>query len=1734
MSATDSGAQPATALHKVQEFYDRHLYLDAYALTADLWSPTTNIRTLSVDELVLGGRLSAPLGGMRLSRRLLREAFHRNPTSPRVRYFTRHVQPPKVRLLDELMAFDLHPDVGGNDPEIRAAWYASYAFTWATLRDFGRAHECLTTAHTLFPNDGWAWSCESNVLGMEDRWSDSLAAAEKACALDPGAPYALNAVGTSLLHLDRADEAAERTAAAAERTQSFQVMAEASWYQCAVAESLEDDQRRLRLDKARFFADELSRLAPLADRETRAAMARVQLDVAGLADDRPQIERWNSELRSPFHRQLLKNLQKNSAGKRIRLPFRPIVQTHQTCVPASVAVALSASGGTISAEQMASAITFGGTYEWSAADWLRERGFHVRFFPVTVEAAKRLIENQVGFVISWEADAAGHAVAAVGFDERAETLLVHDPGFFRQTEYLLTVLDRDASPLGIKGMAVVPIERSEALDALLPADSAVMEAAQNHQKAISLQGPDSARQIVINLKRDFPSHPGTLYLESVQHLEDGHAGQALHGFRQLIGRFPNSPHPRIGYLMACRALGNSALTRETLKDIVEKGVLPGVQAQRDWIYPPERYVCEYADLLAMSAETRGQAESMLQSLIRRQCNSASAWHILADLLAQKRDMGRALLCYRVASCLSNTDDHYARAYVDALAELNRIEEGFHWLEERVERFGTASPAISTWITFIAALEDYGYPERAIQACNQALSRHSGSPDLLSFAVPFFARMGAWEIAEERLSELRSGSKPGAFYQASVYFFRMRGDLKRAQENAASWIRELPLDMRARHTLLELVAALEGSQSALKMAGDWMHENKNHDEFEQAYCTQVDNVGDAKWRKYRLLRKRLERNPEDGWAWREFAFSALQEYEVGEAKQRQRLEGRIPKLLAECNRTSKDHVATLRAHALWAENQGHWPDAIAKWLEAIELEPLGFYSYRRIWDCSARLDHAQRDRLWEQIEPLLLKSPGHLPIAREVVGLLAEKFGLLRAQATVESWMAARPGDPNVLQAAADLLIDRGHGRSDGLRAAEMLKPAVERYPYHSGLRFSLANGYRRAGQESEAENVLLEVVRRHPDNVGAVIQLAWIRHRSGASAAARKLLDTAAGNDPRNVDVLDARVQILIDCQRFDEAGAAIQQGLERMPEHVYWRSRAVTLFQQCGAETNAVQAARAGVEVYPRGAYLWLLLGRTLNEMRQFSAVGEIEHCLRRSLRLNTALFESADLLCMLLSEQRRYEEASQVIHEIESKMPDPSPALGRLAWIKRIQGQQQEARTDLSKAVGTSPWYSWGWSVLIQWLNEDKEWGEALQLLKNVPPQMFTQVSFRLERLQLLKRAGLEQAQLDTEWDALLRDFPEDAVLSIRRYDSLLEDRRYEVASSLLASIAHIEPENPYILARRVEDLARTADEKAALEAALQVCFASREESSWPADKVWDVALTRGFADRLYQRSRERLSQGAKPSLRGFARMIAYVMRTEEKVGLQSRTKTWILFGAVKELARLERLVQKAACKDASNYRAELSRELVDYGYHRVVRRLWRKNRTLTMDVGEWAQVGRALVGLNMHSAGRKLLASWRDRPGVAMWMVTNYTLCLSRFRSAQLRELQATCQDALSGLPHDHCASYLAHILAEADALLGDKDGFLRTYNAYSGYFDKQLKKEEYFQAKRRYLLGDIPMMARYLQQNETWLYRKRLWKLRWSALPSIQIADTRSKPFLGLPWYGWWALVFFGLQLLRSCQ
>jgi len=566
------------------------------------------------------------------------------------------------------------------------------------------------------------------------------------------------------------------------------------------------------------------------------------------------------------------------------------------------------------------------------------------------------------------------------------------------------------------------------------------------------------------------------------------------------------------------------------------------------------------------------------------------------------------------------------------------------------------------------------------------------------------------------------------------------------------------------------------------------------------------------------------------------------------------------------------------------------------------------------------------------------------------------------------------------------------------------------------------------------------------------------------------------------------------------------------------------------------VQAAREGTRVHPRGAYLWFLLARTLNEMRRFAAQGEVECCLRRSLALNQGLFVAADWLAMLLVEQRCYDEAEEVMVRIRDRLSDPSPAMGRLAWIHREKGDKPAARKEMASVLQAIPWYSWGWGALMEWLVEDTAWDEARNVLGSVPPELASKTQFRRQRLMVLEKAGLTAAELDAEWSSLLRDFPEDVTLHLYRYDTLRNGKRLPEAATVLEVIRPIDPESPFVLARYVEVLAGDGTKKdQAIELLLRIMFAETEESTWPADYAWKAVKTAGVEKLAYEKACGLLRQGSRPTLGALSILASYAAQQggTEKRTLQPHWRTWFPDRGGRELLSLLKMLSNASWSTVG-YRANLLKQLCDVGYARLVVKYWKKNQgVVEADVDSWAQTARALVALKRKSEARKLLAGWRTRTGVGMWVIANYVMCLSALRKNQLHETLLTCRDALAGLPHDHCAKYLVHRQAEACALLGDKTALSETWKEHRNYFNGKLEKAEWLETKRRHLLLDVPIMARALQENNLSLYKQMLRSLRWKRISwEFPVPKPSDKQVNVRWWWILWLLLWLAIQALRS--
>lgn len=172
---------------QVRDLYEAARFVDAYRLTEPHWRSPSVAEGMAPEELVLAGRLSSRLGGVRVAGALFRQALETAPDHPAVRYFCRGVRA-KAGLFSELEDFVSRPELETDDADLRASWLASHASAFAMVRDFERAAALIERAHHEDTNAGWVDSCHCEILSRQDRREEALLHARRAWERQPGMP----------------------------------------------------------------------------------------------------------------------------------------------------------------------------------------------------------------------------------------------------------------------------------------------------------------------------------------------------------------------------------------------------------------------------------------------------------------------------------------------------------------------------------------------------------------------------------------------------------------------------------------------------------------------------------------------------------------------------------------------------------------------------------------------------------------------------------------------------------------------------------------------------------------------------------------------------------------------------------------------------------------------------------------------------------------------------------------------------------------------------------------------------------------------------------------------------------------------------------------------------------------------------------------------------------------------------------------------------------------------------------------------------------------------------------------------------------------------------------------------------------------------------------------------------------------------------------------------------------
>ncbi|HSA24111.1 MAG TPA: hypothetical protein P5076_21805, partial [Myxococcota bacterium] len=857
----------------------------------------------------------------------------------------------------------------------------------------------------------------------------------------------------------------------------------------------------------------------------------------------------------------------------------------------------------------------------------------------------------------------------------------------------------------------------------------------------------------------------------------------------------------------------------------------------------------------------------------------------------------------------------------------------------------------------------------------------------------------------------------------------------------------PNDLLARRNLLELVECDRGRPASLELARRWVAERPGDDEVELLLYETLRRQTQTR-EADTLLRARLRRNPEDAWAWRELGFRLLDRESAESPAGVDRAE-ELRQAVARAVALSPGAPATRMLQAEQASARGEHAEAVAWTLEALAVAPELGGAYLHALAASAGLDQAAQEAVLERLEEHLERCPGRLHPARDLVLQLAGLRGPERAQRTLDRLARRGAEDPEWLEAQADLWLEGQGGQTQAGRALELLERACARFPAHFDLRLSYTHALRLLGREQAEVEVLEALVRWNPTHLGARHSLARLHLQRGQAQLALDLLGEGARMRPQDRQVFRMWAQLARDAGRPQEAIRCGRRGIALQPDNLALREQVLALHLELGEHEQALQLARAGTLQESAPAYAWVLLARALDRHPGHTTRGEAEAEYREALRRDGQLYDAADELAVLLAHTGRIDEARALLEPLRQRLADPCPALARLAWLEREAGQGRLAVERMAEVLRRWPGHRFALWQLLHWLEEDKAYALALELLPELPAPARIDAELVARWLGLMERAGLQPDVLERHWQGLLAEHPADLGLHLLRSDWLAERRHWSEALAVLASVEGKQPESAFLVARKVGLLALSARPDEALAEARRLWVLPGDDEGWPDQAAWNDLREAGLRERATAELLGLALGGTRVRRASLAELVESVgildLRLGEAEALGMPFQAANARGAG-HLVKLYRALAEAPWDRDAQLRALALGGLVRRGRDAPELERWlqafldAQRQELGAHTPLWRQaVWFAAYRPRPDPAGlRTWLAGWDERPGVDMtaaaWLVDGLRRTLLRSPPAEaLEELAALSARAIERLEPDSTAGYLACVLGECGARL-----------------------------------------------------------------------------------------------------
>ncbi|MBI3272761.1 MAG: hypothetical protein HYZ53_27490 [Planctomycetes bacterium] len=1580
--------------------FEAERYLDAHAAIGPAWTREA-LLSLDVDGKLFAGRLAFRLGSPRVGRWLHRAAEREAPSHPAARYYALLYRWERRGVWWALRYFREHPELPGADDETLASWLMVRATLAAFVRDFTACRALTARALALAPRDAWIRVEHCRVLACEDRWEEALAAAETALELRPGYANAQLAVSAQLWQLGRPDEALTRAGEAADGSQVFALHMSHAGLLLSKAALLDGDERREWGGRAVAATRVAWASAPLADREVIALLNGLLADAHYAAGEKEAFRERAAKTGSPFFQAVLAQQEREPDGRRVVVPHRPVYQHHNTCLPASLATVLSAAGTEADHEALVAELTYSGTPTHAVRPWAQRRGLAVREFVADAHGLRALISAGFACILSSEFGDSSHARAVIGMDFARGTILFHDPGLLGVTEAVADAFCRLEAPLGPIGVALAPGARRAELDALPLAASEPVRRLLEVQR-IQAEGRFSAAEAVAReAAAAWPEEPIATFTRAQAALAAGDPRTAYALGRELLARMPTVTRAQNLVLSAAEGLHNPAEAQRVLEALVAGRPLEGVLPHEAPRHADPQYAVRLADYLRRNAAHAGRARRLLEEALRANPSGAHAFHCLGDLLWDAGEKNDSLLALATASHTDAAHDHYATAYADLARELGREAEGLAWMEERVRTLGARREGHRVWSGWIDALSRFGRPEEADRALEQALAARPEDGELAAFAAGFRAQQGGFDAARSLLAVAARNASPVEARRAAWEVADREGRHDEAWTHVLAWCEAAPGSLEAWRCRARMLAGREGPGAAAGLTASLCERFPGDEHFDSLHLEWLHQSGQLDLWMARL-RKRIERNPDDAWGWRELAFELADRAARERGAAAEAARGEALACLAEAKRTDPEGLATLCLEGRIALVGGDRAAARAVLTRAFADAPDCEPALQGLFGAVAGAPAGEVAEVARRAEELVLLAPAHRGAVACLADRLRDALGPEAAEAFVERVVAARPPTPELAAVRAEVRLQAGAGRAGAERAVEVLRPALARFPDDVRLRALLARTLFELGDAPGAAGHFREALARVPCYSYARRQLALALAAAQDPEGALEQLRLAARLDPLGTENLLAYARELRARGKAEAAIAELEEAVRRDPDlFVAWELLAEYRSASTGPGAG-VEVARRCVAARPESSRAHHALACALagGGGGGGATPEEVVAAFRRALALDAGNFDASDELCVFLSRQGRHDEALAECDRAIASRPAPMTAEGRRAWVLHERGRKAEAVEAMKVVLGRYPDYRWGWLNCLEWLGEAGRDEEAVRISAGIGPAASPDLGVRLRVLERLGECR-PAAEVDAAWERLAADFPDVEEVAARYADRLLEAKRPKPAASLLERARRANPASSYLLARQVRADLALGSTATALARAAELFRNLGDGNPWPSRHVWERFQEHRETGALLAQTLAEVRAGArleKHAVRGLVHALV-----EAKQGkVVGELVTRFLEGGQAD---------ESLCSDT------LERWVETISAERFAE--WRKANEARCrgSLPLWQVTGWALNRNRAHALCIEWLGDWRSRSAVAQWAL--YNLADSLGEGGRWKEALQVHQEALAGCAWDHSA-------------------------------------------------------------------------------------------------------------------